>query len=191
MTTPHYSPSSEDEEDKRLMALVAQGDDQALRQLVDRHHPRLVGYLKSEVGSQTTAEELAMEVFIRLHRAASRWRPEAKLSTYLIHIAHNLVLNEWRRKSRKPTSTLDSTPEPGDQSHKSARDVVELEESFNRAVNQLPLEHRTAIILLVQQDMPYEEIAVAMKAPVSSVKTWIHRARTRLRELLKDHYENQ
>jgi len=173
------------------MALVAQGDDHALRQLVDRHHPRLVGYLKSEVGSQTTAEELAMEVFIRLHRAASRWRPEAKLSTYLIHIAHNLVLNEWRRKSRKPTSTLDSTPEPGDQSHESARDVVELEESFDRAVSQLPFEHRTAIILLVQQDMPYEEIAIAMKAPVSSVKTWIHRARTRLRELLKDHYENQ
>jgi RNA polymerase sigma-70 factor (ECF subfamily) len=191
MTTPNYSPSSEDEEDKRLMVLVAQGDDQALRQLVDRHHPRLVGYLKSEVGSQTTAEELAMEVFIRLHRAASRWRPEAKLSTYLIHIAHNLVLNEWRRKSRKPTSTLDSTPEPGDQSHESARQVVELEESFDRAVNQLPLEQRTAIILLVQQDMPYEDIAVAMKAPVSSVKTWIHRARTRLRELLKDHYENQ
>lgn len=191
MTTPHYSPSSEDEEDKRLMALVAQGDDHALRLLVDRHHPRLVGYLKSEVGSQTTAEEIAMEVFIRLHRAASRWRPEAKLFTYLIHIAHNLVLNEWRRKSRKPTSTLDSAPEPGDQSHESARHVVELEESFDRAVSQLPLEHRTAIILLVQQDMPYEEIAVAMKAPVSSVKTWIHRARTRLRELLKDHYENQ
>jgi RNA polymerase sigma-70 factor (ECF subfamily) len=191
MTNPNYSPSSEDEEDKRLMALVAQGDDHALRQLVDRHHPRLVGYLKSEVGSQTTAEELAMEVFIRLHRAASRWRPEAKLSTYLIHIAHNLVLNEWRRKSRKPTSTLDSAPEPGDQSHESARQVVELEESFDRAVNELPAEQRTAIILLVQQDMPYEEIAIAMKAPVSSIKTWIHRARTRLRELLKDHYENQ
>ena len=121
------------------MALVAQGDDHALRLLVDRHHPRLVGYLKAEVGSQTTAEELAMEVFIRVHRAASRWRPEAKLSTYLIHIAHNLVLNEWRRKTRKPTSTLDSAPEPGDQSHESARQVVELEESFDRAVGQLPL----------------------------------------------------
>ena len=50
----------EDEEDKRLMSLVAAGDDEALRQLVDRHHPRLVGYLRAEVGSQTTAEELAM-----------------------------------------------------------------------------------------------------------------------------------
>jgi RNA polymerase sigma-70 factor (ECF subfamily) len=181
--------SSDDEDDKRLMGLVAAGDDDALRALVDRHHPRLVGYLRAEVGSQTTAEELAMEVFVRLHRAAARWRPEAKLSTYLIHIAHNLVLNEWRRKSRKPTSTLDSAPEPGDASHESARKVVELEESFLRAVAQLPPEQRTAILLLVQQDLPYEEIALAMDAPVSSVKTWIHRARTRLRELLKDYYE--
>jgi 23S rRNA A2030 N6-methylase RlmJ len=74
-------------------------------------------------------------------------------------------------------------------SHESSRQVVELEESFDKAVNQLPPEQRTAI-LLVQQDMPYEEIAIAMKAPVSSVKTWIHRARTRLRELLKDYYDN-
>lgn len=191
MSGSDYIPSSEDDEDRRLMGLVAAGDDQALRILVDRHHPRLVGYIKAEVGSLTTAEELAMEVFIRLHRAASRWRPEAKLSTYLIHIAHNLVLNEWRRKSRKPTSTLDSAPEPGDFSHQSARRVGELDESFQKAVLQLSVEQRTAIILLVQQDMPYEEIAQVMKAPPSSVKTWIHRARTHLRELLKDYYENK
>ena len=60
-------PLPDDEEDKRLMGLVAAGDDDALRLLVHRHHPRLVGYLRGEVGSQATAEELAMEVFIRLH----------------------------------------------------------------------------------------------------------------------------
>ena len=102
------TPLADEEEDRRLMALVADGDDDALRLLVHRHHGRLVGYLRSEVGSQATAEELAMEVFIRLHRAAGRWRPDAKLSTYLIHIARNLVLNEWRRRSRKPTSALES-----------------------------------------------------------------------------------
>ena len=152
-------PLPDDEEDKRLMGLVAAGDDDALRLLVHRHHPRLVGYLRGEVGSQATAEELAMEVFIRLHRAAARWRPDAKLTTYLIHIAHNLVLNEWRRRTRKPT------------------------------IAQLPPEQRTAILLVVQQELPYEEIAEIMGAPVSSVKTWIHRARGRLRELLKDFYE--
>lgn len=189
MSDSNLSPDTEDQEDKRLMGLVAEGSDDALRILVERHHPRVVAYLRSQVGSQTTAEELGMEVFIRLHRASARWRPEAKLTTYIIHIAHNLVLNEWRRKSRKPTTALDSTPEPGDKSHESARQVVELEEAFQRAVNQLPFEQRTAILMLVQQDLAYEDIAQAMNAPVSSVKTWIHRARTQLRSLLKDYYE--
>lgn len=158
--------------------------------LVHRHHPRLVGYLRGEVGSQATAEELAMEVFIRLHRAAGRWRPEAKLTTYLIHIARNLILNEWRRRTRKPTTALEYTAEPGDGTHTSAREVSELDEAFQRAVLQLPAEQRTAILLVVQQELPYEEIAVIMGAPVSSVKTWIHRARARLRELLKDFHED-
>ena len=178
----------EDVEDKRLMLLVAGGDDDALRLLVHRHHPRLVGYLRGEVGSQATAEELAMEVFIRLYRASNRWRPEAKLSTYLIHIARNLVLNEWRRRGRKPTTALDSTPEPGDQSQTSVRRLNELDEAFQRAIAQLPPEQRTAILLVVQQELAYEDIAKIMDAPVSSVKTWIHRARARLRELLKDFY---
>jgi RNA polymerase sigma-70 factor (ECF subfamily) len=189
MTDSNQSPDVEDQEDRRLMSLIADGNDDALRMLVERHHPRVVGYLRSQVGSQTTAEELGMEVFIRLHRASARWRPEAKLTTYLIHIAHNLVLNEWRRKSRKPTTALDSAPEPGDRSHESARQVVELEEAFQKAVDQLPFEQRTAILMLVQQDLAYEDIAKAMKAPVSSVKTWIHRARTQLRDILKDFYE--
>jgi len=176
----------DDEDDKRLMGLVASGDDDALRLLVHRHHARLVGYLRGEVGSLATAEELAMEAFIRLHRAAARWRPEAKLSTYLIHIAHNLVLNEWRRRGRKPTTALESAPEPGDFSQQSARRVAELDEAFRRAVVQLPPEQRTAILLVVQQELPYEDIAAIMGAPVSSVKTWIHRARAQLRELMKD-----
>lgn len=189
---PQEEPTlPDDEDDKRLMALVAGGDDDALRLLVHRHHARLVGYLRGEVGSLATAEELAMEVFIRLHRAASRWRPEAKLSTYLIHIAHNLVLNEWRRRGRKPTTALEFAAEPGDASQQSARRVAELDESFQRAIAQLPPEQRTAILLVVQQELPYEDIAEIMGVPVSSVKTWIHRARSRLRELLKDFYANE
>jgi RNA polymerase sigma-70 factor (ECF subfamily) len=188
MSTEAYLPGEEDAEDKRLMERVAQGDDDALRLLVECHHPRLVGYLKTEVGSLATAEELAMEVFIRLHRSAPRWRPEAKLSTYLFHIAHNLVLNEWRRKSRKPTHSIDALSETGDHHQESARRVGELEESFARALQQIPPEQRTALTLLVQQDMTYEEISTVMKVPVSTVKTWIFRARTQLKNLLKDHY---
>jgi RNA polymerase sigma-70 factor (ECF subfamily) len=96
------------------------------------------------------------------------------------------VLNEWRRRGRKPTTALEFAPEPGDSSQQSARRVSELDEAFQRAVLQLPPEQRTAILLVVQQELPYEDIAAIMGAPVSSVKTWIHRARAHLRELMKD-----
>ena len=64
---------------------------------------------------------------------------------------------------------------------------------LNRILDKLypDPEQRTAILLVVQQELPYEEIAEIMGVPVSSVKTWIHRARSRLRELLKDFYGNE
>ena len=86
---------------------------------------------------------------------------------------------------------MEFAAEPGDSSQQSARRVAELDEAFQRAIAQLPPEQRTAILLVVQQELPYEEIAEIMGVPVSSVKTWIHRARSRLRELLKDFYGNE
>ena len=185
MDLPETDP---DEDDRRLMALVARGDEGALRMIIHRHHGRLVGYLASQLGAQAVAEELALEVFVRLHRAATRWRPEAKLSTYLFHIAHNLMLNERRRRARKPTSPMESAPEPGDGSHDSDRAVADIQEAFQRAVLTLPDEQRAAILLLVQQDLSYEEIGKVMGVSVASVKTWVHRARLQLRKAMGDDF---
>lgn len=185
MDLPETDP---DEDDRRLMALVAGGDEDALRMIIHRHHGRLVGYLGSQLGAQAVAEELALEVFVRLHRAAPRWRPEAKLSTYLFHIAHNLMLNERRRRARKPTSPMDAAPEPGDGSHDSDRAVADIQEAFQRAVLTLPSEQRAAILLLVQQDLSYEEIGKVLGASVASVKTWVHRARLQLRKAMGEDF---
>lgn len=177
-----------DEDDQRLMALVATGDEDALRMIVHRHHGRLIGFLTSQLGAQAVAEELALEVFVRLHRAAPRWRPEAKLSTYLFHIAHNLMLNERRRRARKPTSPMEAAPEPGDASHESERAVADIQEAFQRAAATLPVEQRSAILLLVQQDLSYEEIGKVMGVSVASVKTWVHRARLHLRKTMGEDF---
>ena len=92
MANPNYSPSAEDEEDKRLMALVAQGDDHALRQLVDRPHPRLVGSLQVEVGSISSAERIEIEDFSWGHFAYSTLPPQRKHSTPHYHITRNTIL---------------------------------------------------------------------------------------------------
>ena len=185
MDVPESDP---DADDRRLMLLVAAGDGDALRVIVERHHGRLVGFLTSQLGAQAVAEELALEVFVRLHRAAPRWRPEAKLSTFLFHIAHNLMLNEYRRRARKPTSPMESAPERGDDTHASNRVVADIQEAFLQAVEALPEEQRTAILLLVQQDLSYEEIGKVMKVSVPSVKTWVHRARLQLRKIMGDEF---
>ena len=180
-----------DDDDRRLMGLVAEGDDAALRLIIERHHGRLVGYLTAQLGSTATAEELTFEVFIRLHRSASRWRPEAKLSTFLFHIAHNLLLNEFRRQSRKRVGNLDTTPEPSDSTPSSQRALADIQEAFALAVRGLPEDQRTAILLLVQQDLSYEAIAEIMGVKVPAVKTWIHRARVRLRELMGSDFRTE
>lgn len=185
MESPETDP---DEDDRRLMALVAGGDDDALRMILHRHQGRLIGFLTSQLGAQAVAEELTLEVFVRLHRAAPRWRPEAKLSTYLFHIAHNLMLNERRRRARKPTAPMESAPEPGDLSHDSQRAVADIQEAFQRAVAVLPPEQRAAILLLVQQDLSYEEIGKVMGVSVASVKTWVHRARLQLRKAMGEDF---
>jgi len=62
----------------------------------------------------------------------------------------------------------------------------EIEEAFHRALTALPDNQRNAILMLQQQGLSYDEIAQALDASVSAVKTWIHRARTHLRQELKD-----
>jgi RNA polymerase sigma-70 factor (ECF subfamily) len=83
---------------------------------------------------------------------------------------------------------MESAPEPGDDTHASNRAVADIQEAFLKAVEGLPEEQRTAILLLVQQDLSYEEIGKVMKVSVSSVKTWVHRARLQLRKTMGDEF---
>ncbi len=66
--------------------------------------------------------------------------------------------------------------------------LMEIEEAFEQALETLPENQRTAILLLKQQELSYEEIAQAMDTTESSVKSWIHRARQKLKAELKDFY---
>ncbi|MEM7674172.1 MAG: sigma-70 family RNA polymerase sigma factor, partial [Verrucomicrobiota bacterium] len=93
--------------DADLMLAVARGDEAALTQLIDRWKGPLISFFFRSVRSQELAEDLAQEVFIRIYRAAPRYRPEAKFSTYLFAIARRRLINEHRRSTRKPLELVD------------------------------------------------------------------------------------
>jgi len=175
--------------DAALMRRVAQGDQQALRELVEHWQGPLINFFYRSLRSIESSEDLAQQVFIRVYRAADRYQPTAKFSTYLFHIARRVLINEFRRQSRKPLNFVDPTDLQASIPGREKLRVMELEEAFALALENLPEDQRTAILLLKQQQLSYAEIATAMDASESAVKSWIHRARLKLKAELIEFYD--
>jgi RNA polymerase sigma-70 factor (ECF subfamily) len=171
------------EEETAWLERVANGDDSALQHLFDKWKRPLLSFFYRALGSHADAEDFTLEVFVRLHRAAAGYRPTAKFSTYVFHIAHNLVRNEYRRRHRKPADavppdifdTLDvAAPE-------SAQRLLELEEVLQRALGRLPEKQRTALLLVLQQQMDYPAAAAALDMTENAFRVLVHRARQSLK----------
>ncbi|WP_193213123.1 RNA polymerase sigma factor [Luteolibacter marinus] len=182
----------EDAIDVALMHRIAEGDERAFRELVERHQNAVVGTVARMLNDPAEAEDIAQLAFLRVWKHAKRWRPDAKFTTYLFTITRNLVYNESRRRSRrKEVSTDEREEDSGFQMAAEARlepreEALKLEmhEQIDRAIATLPEAQRTAVILYSYESLPYEEIAVVLKTSVSSVKSLLFRARTTLRERL-------
>ncbi len=173
------------EEDVLLMIRVKEGEEKALVQLIQRWQNPLINFFYRSLSSRADAEDLAQAVFIKLHGAAKRYQPTARFSTYLFHIARRVLLNEYRRRGRKPLHLFAPEDLPNPSAADPEINLLELEEIFQQGLVQMPENHRTAILLLKQQELSYAEIADIMETTESLVKTWIFRARQLLKEELK------
>ena len=182
---PEKMSENHSDDDALLMLEVAAGSDHAMRILVQKWKNPLVNFFYRSVRNTATSEDLAQQTFINLYKARATYCAKAKFSTYLFSIARNLFINECRRNSRRPQG-VELVPEtdPGS-SDSDISQMKELEEIFEIVLERLPENQRTAILLLKQQELTYEEIAQIMDSNVSSVKTWIHRARQTLKDALE------
>src|SRR5215468_8609178 len=93
--------------DAALMLLVKRGDSSAFGELVDKYKQPVMNLAYRMLRDITEAEDLAQNVFVQVHKSASRYQVSAKFSTWLFTIARNLCLNEIRRRSRHPADSLD------------------------------------------------------------------------------------
>jgi RNA polymerase sigma-70 factor (ECF subfamily) len=182
------------------MRLIQAGDTGAFRALIEEYKGRVAAAIARMAGSSLDPEELAHEVFVRVWKSAHRYEPSARLSTWLFAIARNLVLNEIRYKTRHPAVSRDALLEEG---HPEAEGPAagaarqpdaalleaELHEAIDRALQTLPENQRTAIILRRYEGVSYEEIAAILEVSVSSVKSLLFRARTTLREALAEYLD--
>lgn len=187
-----FSPDS-DESDHDLMAAVAAGDQQAFRRFVERHQNLVIGTVARMIGT-ADAEDIAQQVFLNVWKSAPRWRPEAKVTTWLMTITKRLVFNETRRRSR--TRIVSRQPEeesPEFPDAKPSPDRVVLEREMHAAIEaameSLPERERMVVVLRRYEAMPYEEIAVVLGTSIPTVKSLLFRARNTLREKLAPYLE--
>ncbi|MBN8457969.1 MAG: sigma-70 family RNA polymerase sigma factor [Verrucomicrobia bacterium] len=190
-------PGDENSLDVALMARIGAGDHAAFRSLVERHQDAVVGTVAKMLGNPADAEDIAQQVFLRVWRHAKHYRPDAKFTTYLFTIARNLVFNETRRRSRRKEVSADEREESShlqvaaDPSAQPDSEILraELQQAVDKAIAALPEVQRMAVVLRRYEQMPYEEIAEVLKLSLPAVKSLLFRARTTLREALRDYLD--
>jgi RNA polymerase sigma-70 factor, ECF subfamily len=158
-----------------------------LEQLVAEHQGPLFAFLCRMCGDPGMAEELMQETFVRALQAAKRYRPEARVSTWLFSIAANLVRDRWRRQARRgEPAPLDEGLAGGDPTPEEAVIARATQADLRRGLLQLPLEQRSALILRYYHDLSYAEIARALAIPLGTVRSRIHNGLARLRRTLAE-----
>lgn len=190
-----FGPSapSGDDDNPRLIELMLQvraGDEEAFRDLVEATEDRVFGTIVKLLGGIEGAEDLAQRVYLRIWQARERYEPSAKFTTWMFSIAHRLVLNERRGRSRagavfyRPAAE-ETVPEPvAADSPSASASAGELARAIDDALASLPEDQRTAVVLRRYEEMPYDEIAVVLGTTVPAVKSLLFRARQTLREKL-------
>ena len=178
------------DDDARLVALMMRtksDDEGSFRELVEATEDRVYGTIVKMLGGVEGAEDLAQRVYLRIWQARGRYEPTAKFSTWMFSIVRRLVLNEWRGRARR--RAVFSSPASDDQPHEGVShgspsaeaSAGELASAIDDALQSLPEEQRTAIILRRYDEMPYEEIAAVLGTTVPAVKSLLFRARETLR----------
>jgi RNA polymerase sigma-70 factor, ECF subfamily len=177
------------DEDVRLMLAFREGDASAFDRLFRRWAAPLLRYLDRMLRDAAAAEDLVQEVFLRVHRARDRYRPDARFSTWLYRIATNLALNELRRPRRRdPHQSVDAEGAPELAAGGAAVDDVvharRLGDEVERGLEALPERQRAALWLAAVEGLSYAEIAESLEVSEKAVKALVHRARSSLAERL-------
>ncbi len=184
--------------DSELLKRVAQGDEEAFRQLFERHHRLAYSVIYRHLGNQSEAEDLVQEAFLRVYRNAGNWEPTAKFSTWLYTVVSNLCLNYKRDKARDKLRLVSGDEEGGNPLERMATEEAQDGESMDaderarivrEAIQELPEQQRMALILSRYEDKPYEEVAEILGTTVAAVKSLTSRARATLRERLERFFQ--
>ena len=171
--------------ERELVERCRRGDEGAFQELVDRHKDLVFALIARTVQDRSRAEDLAQDVFLRVHRGLPYFRGEARLSTWIYRIVANVCA---QRDHGPATISLDDertrervTPSTSDRRFSD----LELRDRLEKAIARLPANYRLLVAAHYLDGVRYEDLAEALHLPLGTVKTQLYRAKQQLRRWLE------
>ena len=202
LAVPRPTAACEPISDHALLEASRAGDEAAFAELVRRYRDRITSYICRMTGDYDGAVDLAQETFVRVFRAAERYRTDYAFSTYIYRIATNLAISEMRKRHRRRVISLTGLFRGGgnEAAREEAFDVpdartlqdaelieAERRRAVTRAIATLPERYRAPLVLRDIEGKCYEEIAGILDTNEGTIKSRISRARALLRDKLRAH----
>ena len=181
--------------DQEAAIRVIAGEKEAFDPLVRKYAPAVFRHLFVLTRSHTLAEDLCQETFLRAFRFIAQFDPQKPLLSWLLRIASNLAINEWRREARRESRLVqglrlreeprtDLIEDPLQGRTLQSLETQELAQVVERAVDRLPEKMRAVVRMRYGQELACNEIGELLGMNLSAVKTTLFRARERLRRNL-------
>ena len=178
--------------DAELARDALAGSEAAYRDLVARYATPAVNFIYRFIRDRTLAEDLAQEGFLRVYQRLNTYDPQRKFSSWFFQVLRNITI-DYLRVNRLPTASLDELEEGGHRGAAMDRESASPEEAAQQqelavamasALSRIRPEYREVVVLRYQEGLTHPEIAEILGMPSGTVKTYLHRARKELAEIL-------
>ncbi len=186
--------------DEELIEQIRRGERAAFQALVEKYQRRMYGVAYGVLGNREDALDAVQEAFVKAYRSLARFKGQASLYTWLYRITFNAAIDLARKAGRRDEVELREEIEPEEEkgeypvapSSESPSDQLmrkELGGLIDDAIQKLPPDQRTAIVLREVEGLSYKEIAKVMRCSEGTVMSRLHYGRKKLQELLGPHLD--
>lgn len=184
--------------DHELLAAIAQGDEPAFQEIVQRYRSQIINFIYRMIHDYEKAIDLSQETFLRIYTSAHKYQANYSFSTYIYRIASNLAITELRQRRRRQLVSLFSFfGKPNEETERELEfpdgaplqdDVMikdERRQAVAAAIQSLPEKYRLTLVLRDVEGFSYEQITEITGLSEGTVKSRINRARNLLKDKLQ------
>lgn len=170
--------------DIELIGLVVAGNRDAFDQIMRNHEDRVFSVCLRIMSDREQALDATQETFLTVFRKAGQFQGKSALGTWIYRIAVNTCYDQLRRSKRRRTESMPDAFDPKDPSAEESMESAALRPEIQAALEQIPVDFRTAIILSDIEGMSLPEVATVLAVPVGTVKSRLFRGRRLLAQRL-------